>query len=93
MTFQLPLYRLLLRRALRLPPSEPVELAYFLLPAMGSATLAPYHDPESERATEDALRATLSDLLALGRDPIPADVGEHGDPLIQLLTEPTAPCD
>ena len=93
MSFQLPLYRLLARRALSLPEDTPIALAYFLLPAMGQASFAQFDDPESEAATLRDLQITLRDLLALGQAPLPAEIGDYGDPLLQLLTEPTAPCD
>ena len=93
MSFQLPLYRLLARHALNIPADTPIELDYFLLPAMGQADFARYDDPEDEAATLRDFQDTLRELLALGQEPLPADVGDYGDPLLKLLTEPTAPCD
>ena len=96
MSFQLPLYRLLAHHALSIPADTPIELDYFLLPAMGQASFARYDDPEDEAATLRDLQATLRDLLALGQEPLPADVDDSRDPflkLLKLLTEPTVPCD
>lgn len=92
-SFQLPLYRVLARRALGLREDAPLELAYFLLPPEGPAAIAPFADPEDEAGTLRALRGTVAAMLDLGAAPLPADVGAHGDPLLQTLTEPTAPCD
>lgn len=91
-SFQLPLYRLLARAALGLPHDAPLQLAYFALPDEGQASLSFYDDPPGgEATTEVALRATLSAILALGRAPLPAEVGPYGDQLLATLVAPTLP--
>ena len=92
-SFQLPLYRILARRALGLREGEPLELAYFRLPPEGPAILDPFADPAGEAETLQALRETVSAMLDLGTAPLPAAIGAYGNPLLQTLTEPTAPCD
>ncbi len=89
--FQLPIYRLIVRQALNLTPETPIELAYITLPADDKAQLHTYRDPIDEAATFCDLLATLSQILALGSTPLPADVGTYGDPLLADLVRPTLP--
>lgn len=61
--FQLPLYRLLARHALRLPQTSTIELAYFTLPAEGKPAIVPFYDPVSEQQTLQDLEDVLEKLL------------------------------
>lgn len=61
--FQLPIYRLMLRSALNIPTSTPIELAYFTLPSGSNGGISPFNDPVSEAATLEDLRATLQEIL------------------------------
>lgn len=61
--FQLPIYRLLARQALKLPSNALLELAYFALPADGKTAVNVFRDPVSERETEYALKNVLETML------------------------------
>lgn len=87
--FQLPIYRLMAREALGLATEAPLELAYVTLPAEGQAALKPFADPTGEADTEAALRDTVAKILSLGKEPLPAEVGPYGNPLLARLVEPT----
>lgn len=89
--YQLPIYRMILRHACKLPLEKPVELAYVVLSASSRADLSRYEDPICEEQTEAAVRETISQILHLGTEALEADVGAYGDPLLRLLTEPTVP--
>lgn len=90
--FQLPIYRLLLRQALRLSPEDRIELAYITLPAEGQAAVMTFADPgEGERGTEAALRATIAQMLTVGAAPLPAEIGPYGNPLLTQLVGPMVP--
>lgn len=88
--FQLPLYRLFARHALDLAEEQPLELAYFTLPAKGPASLRLYNDPNhSEEETLRALDDTLAQMLALGEAPFGEDAIARTSPLLQRLIRPT----
>ncbi len=87
--FQLPIYRLIVRHALGLAAETPVELAYITLPLEGDAQLHLYADPIDEAATLDDLKSVLAQLLALGSEPLPAEVGPYGDTFLATLVAPT----
>ncbi len=89
--FQLPIYRLIMRVGLNLPPSTPVELAYIIVPGEGEARLVHFDDPEDEAATEAALREAVAGMLATGQEPLAAAVGVYGNPLLAQLVAPTDP--
>lgn len=61
--FQLPIYRLITRAALKLPASTPIELCYFTLPANDHGGILQFWDPQNEDATMEALQATLRSIL------------------------------
>lgn len=89
--FQLPIYRLMAREALGLDAGAPLELAYVTLPAEGQAALKPFADPMSEAETEAALREAVAGMVALGQEPLPAEVSAYGNPLLARLIAPTLP--
>lgn len=89
--FQLPIYRLILRKACSIPPETPIDLGYILLNPSAQAAFSRYTDPVSEARTEEDLRETLHAMLTLGTEPLPADIGPYGNPLLEFLTAPTLP--
>lgn len=88
---QLPLYRLILRRACNLPPETPVELCYIALTAASRATLSHYTDPVSEAQTDSDIRDIAERILALGSAPLPPETGPYTNPLVTELTRKTLP--
>ncbi len=86
--FQLPIYRLIVSAALKLPADATIELAYISLPAEGQAALTLFTDPTSPEDTLEALRTTVAKLYTAGASPLPAQVGAYDNPLLARLMPP-----
>lgn len=63
--FQLPIYRLLMRKALQIPSSVPIQLCYFTLPSEGMPELLFFNDPVSEAHTLEGLQTVLAQIQTL----------------------------
>jgi ATP-dependent helicase/nuclease subunit B len=84
-SFQLPIYRLLLRHALKLSPEDTVEMAYFTLPGSGESSLMVMKDPYSEEATFEDLKKVLHKILTLSEETLLENFDEVRNPLLKHL--------